>query len=147
MCKMSESIEKSSDVIDLLSDDDDDSKSSSAARSWQTDTGVSDMTQEELLDFYKLEHFNVKKNGYFYGNATDSEYNLVQQFFGNKPAMRELDKIRDIIEEDMDTTFKATANKYLTRYDKDRFGDISYRFISVQKEMLSHFGLLIDIIF
>lgn len=146
----------SSDVIELLSSDDDDelgkvssaassSAASSSARSWQTDPGVSDMTPEELIDFHNLEYYNVKRTGYVYGDATDSEYNLVQQFFGNKPAMRELDNIGDMIEEDLDTTYKATANKYLTGYDEDRFGDISYSFMIVQKAMQSHFGLLIDI--
>ena len=141
MSMVPEPTRKSSDVIELLtSDEDDDIEMSSAAGS-----NDGQLTPKELIAFHNIEDYGVNKTGYVNGDALDSEYSMMQLLFGNIPALKELDKIRDLIEDDMGSEFKPMANRYFTAYNMEEFTRLSIAVVMVQDEIRKYLGVSVDI--
>jgi len=94
---------------------------------------------KELIEMYNLGELGVKKHGYAYGDATKTEYNVVQNIFGNIPALKELDDMRYLIVEDM------SSQRYLTGSDQSQLKRLSNELINLQHKMYDAFGVRVDL--
>lgn len=97
------------------------------------------MTPEELIDFYNLEEYGVNKTGYEYGDALELEYTLVQTFFGNLPALGELDQIRDFIYDDLDG-----SPSYFLFWNRGEAEKKSNTIVNMQQRISNYLGIYVD---
>ena len=94
---------------------------------------------KELIEMYNLRQLGVKKRRYVYGDATDNEYNVVQNIFGNIPALKELDDMRNLIIQDM------LSQRYFTGYNQGQLKSLSVKLINLQHKMYDAFGVRVDL--
>jgi hypothetical protein len=139
MLKMKRS---SNEVIDLnsSSDEEDDLDDIVINLSSDEEDDLDDATlDQELIEMYNLRELRVQKRGYAYGEATETEYNVVQNIFGNIPALKELDDMRDLIVQDM------RSQRYLTGSDRSQLKRLSNELINLQHKMYDAFGVRVDL--
>jgi hypothetical protein len=139
MLKMKRS---SNEVIDLnsSSDEEDDLDDIVINLSSDEEDDLDDATlDQELIEMYNLRELRVQKRGYAYGDATETEYNVVQNIFGNIPALKELDDMRDLIVQDM------RSQRYLTGSDRSQLKRLSNELINLQHKMYDAFGVRVDL--
>ena len=133
--------------LDLSSDEEDDLDDDTSSKevivlnsSSDEEDGLDDaISAKELIEMYNLRQLGVKKRRYVYGDATDNEYNVVQNIFGNIPALKELDDMRNLIIQDM------LSQRYFTGYNQGQLKSLSVKLINLQHKMYDAFGVLVDL--
>ena len=133
--------------LDLSSDEEDDLDDDTSSKevivlnsSSDEEDGLDDaISAKELIEMYNLRQLGVKKRRYVYGDATDNEYNVVQNIFGNIPALKELDDMRNLIIQDM------LSQRYFTGYNQGQLKSLSVKLINLQHKMYDAFGVRVDL--
>jgi len=119
----------SDDGLRMDSDNDDEVVLVNNSEEEWVETG---MNSAELIEHYNLDELQVRRNFYAFGDPTDEEYQKVQNFFGNKAALNELDTIVDLI------------THFLDSRDTD-IEWVSAQMINAQVEILTYLGMFVDL--